>query len=215
MPPAFVLSQDQTLRKYLRSAFSKLFCSLKNCSVALFLKHWIYFAWLFNFQRTPAASRRQLIYNTTVTLSCQHFFKSFLETFEAVFFTCRLWLSAHPPTYMYYTYFLLLCQDLFPFFPLIYLSLFLSADKSLKYRALFLITYFPLMYTMFFVFVLPLAYSFYSYLRFTPALIFYISFTFYSQYYVESVCQSHYVDIVSDCIKTLILVELKLGFYLF
>ena len=93
-PPAFVLSQDQTLRKYLRSAFSKLFCSLKNCSVALFLKHWIYFAWLFNFQRTPAASRRQLIYNTTVGLLCQHFFKSFLETFEVVFFTCRLWLSA-------------------------------------------------------------------------------------------------------------------------
>ncbi|MEE0230647.1 MAG: hypothetical protein UEJ45_09170, partial [Peptococcaceae bacterium] len=31
------------------------------------------------------------------------FFKVFLETFEAVFFTCRLWLSAHPPTFMCYT----------------------------------------------------------------------------------------------------------------
>ena len=123
-------------------------------------------------------------------------FSRFFRNFEAVFFTCRLWLSAHPPTFMYYTYFLLLCQDLFPFFPLIYSSLFLSADNTLKYRVLFLITYFPLMYTMFFVFVLPLAYSFYSYLRFTPALIFYISFTFHSQYYVEFVCQSHYVDIV-------------------
>ena len=112
MPPAFVLSQDQTLRKYLRSAFSKLFCSLKNCSVALFLKHWIYFAWLFNFQRTPAASRRQLIYNTTVRLLCQHFFQSFLETFEAVFSlaVCGCWPW---PTIDYYTLTPFCCQLLF------------------------------------------------------------------------------------------------------
>ena len=124
MPPAFVLSQDQTLRKYLRSAFSKLFCSLKNCSVALFLKHWIYFAWLFNFQRTPAASRRQLIYNTTVTLSCQHFFKSFLETFEAVFFTCRLWLSALANDQSLYAHSFLLSTFILCFFVSIFLRVF-------------------------------------------------------------------------------------------
>ena len=124
MPPAFVLSQDQTLRKYLRSAFSKLFCSLKNCSVALFLKHWIYFAWLFNFQRTPAASRRQLIYNTTVMLSCQHFFKSFLETFEAVFFTCRLWLSALANDQSLYAHSFLLSTLILCFFVSFFLRVF-------------------------------------------------------------------------------------------
>ena len=113
MPPAFVLSQDQTLRKYLRSAFSKLFCSLKNCSVALSLKHWIYFAWLFNFQRTPAASRRQLIYNTTTGLLCQHFFSKFFVKLLKLCFSlavCGCWPW---PTIDYYTRTPFCCQLLF------------------------------------------------------------------------------------------------------
>ena len=133
MPPAFVLSQDQTLRKYLRSAFSKLFCSLKNCSVALFLKHWIYFAWLFNFQRTPAASRRQLIYITTDRLSLSRTFFKFFKRFA-----CWV-LVTLAPTRMYYTRTFSLRQPLFSsFFAFSFLFLGFVFFFLLFFRSLFI-----------------------------------------------------------------------------
>ena len=74
MPPAFVLSQDQTLRKYLTKSFSS--SSSFHCSVAFF-KHWILFAWLFNFQRTTCRISDSSFILPQLTCLCQELFSSF------------------------------------------------------------------------------------------------------------------------------------------
>ena len=76
MPPAFVLSQDQTLRKYLTKSFSS--SSSFHCSVAFF-KHWILFAWLFNFQRTTCRISDSSFILPQLACLCQELFSSFLR----------------------------------------------------------------------------------------------------------------------------------------
>ena len=79
MPPAFVLSQDQTLRKYLTKGFSS--SSLIHCSVASF-KALVCFAWLFNFQRTgPPLSATAHLYYHRRCLSVKNFFQIFSGSF--------------------------------------------------------------------------------------------------------------------------------------
>ena len=96
MPPAFVLSQDQTLHKIYFRVFSsftyllalfpfpkKLFelseSALSVSSDSVFSIIWfVRFIQLFNFQRACAVSR-QLLYIITSPFPCQHLFSNFFQ----------------------------------------------------------------------------------------------------------------------------------------
>ena len=93
-PPAFVLSQDQTL---IKSLSSHSFLSLTDllffhCSVLQQLlqcpAHWFV---LFSFQRSLslASLKRQLYQYITVAFACQHFFETFFNFFNQ-YFICNI-----------------------------------------------------------------------------------------------------------------------------
>ena len=86
-PPAFVLSQDQTLQKnyFSKNRFGSLLSVLKEINLGNLLKSryrtFVYvrkhICALFSFQRTflfCAVSVSQLLYNTLNSNKCQHFF---------------------------------------------------------------------------------------------------------------------------------------------
>lgn len=79
MPPAFVLSQDQTLRKYLTKGFSSSSIFIVRL---LFSKHWFVSLGCLIFKEQGRRSRRQLIYITTGGVSLSRtFFKFFSGSF--------------------------------------------------------------------------------------------------------------------------------------
>ena len=100
MPPAFVLSQDQTLHKiYLEFLAHSLTCLasfvLSEKLEIVFVRTitiydsvsiiWFVRFQLFNFQRALlAAVLRQLLYITTPSGLCQHLFSSFFQKFQLV-----------------------------------------------------------------------------------------------------------------------------------
>lgn len=76
MPPAFVLSQDQTLRKYLTKSFSS--SSLIHCSVAFSSTGFCSLGCLI-FKEQPAASATAHLYYHSSLVSVKNFFQVFLE----------------------------------------------------------------------------------------------------------------------------------------
>ena len=130
MPPAFVLSQDQTLHNIFEFLAHSLTCLRyfrfrKNCLNCLgphypascfdsvFLSSgFVRFIQLFNFQRASAVSR-QLLYIITSSLPCQHLFSIIFQIFHFVLTARRrlrysimfpLLLSTSLSTSLFYLY---------------------------------------------------------------------------------------------------------------
>ena len=97
-PPAFVLSQDQTLTKKFNHLLKLLWVFVLRLSKELL----VYFNYiLFNFQRPFTLSHQSdLFILSSITLSVNNFFKSFN------LFRNRQWLSYHFKSFLSTTYFL-------------------------------------------------------------------------------------------------------------
>ena len=125
-PPAFILSQDQTLEKFIsyasmtRTIFSSYsflasFTLLSIYNSSLTRSRISHFAMLctislvVQFSMTVPPSVGQLDYYTTITFVCQEFFWNFLKTFSKLPFAVCLPLGR----LAYYTSFLGLCQGIF------------------------------------------------------------------------------------------------------
>ena len=104
-PPAFILSQDQTLNKsffrpdqrYLLIwllLFCLGICSLKSrrsgCLRAFSLESSGLHCCLLIKVRLLSSSWRQLCYNNTAAITCQHVFKDFFDEFK-IFFSLPFW----------------------------------------------------------------------------------------------------------------------------
>ena len=105
MPPAFILSQDQTLHlthMFLRLRVFVLFTFFRN-----FFGSKLTFPIQFSksdFFASTLTSRQALIYNTKLFSSCQSFFYSFLSFFQFVFlrFPLSFWRSFILPNTIHY-----------------------------------------------------------------------------------------------------------------
>ena len=129
MPPAFVLSQDQTLRKYLTKSFSS--SSSFHCSVAFSSTGFCSLGCLI-FKEQPAASATAHLYYHSSLLSVKNFFKFFKR------FACWA-LVTLAPTRMYYTRTFSFRQPLFPsFFAFSFLFLGFVFFFLLFFRSLFI-----------------------------------------------------------------------------
>ena len=104
-PPAFVLSQDQTLQKnyFSKNRFGSLLSVLKEINLGNLLKSryrtFVYvrkhICALFSFQRTFVAGlKSQLVYLNSLRIFCQELFYLFLKFFSNIHLCVALSLSA-------------------------------------------------------------------------------------------------------------------------
>ena len=130
-PPAFILSQDQTLKIYIFLFVS--FVSWPSISGFYFLLKFYWrclFIFLLSFQRSVAVSlspRDSLFIITYLLLSCQLLFLTFLNIFLNIFFSFFLFLSLTLSIKSHCSFFVYCFFIFFYFFVFSFLSFLLLA----------------------------------------------------------------------------------------